>query len=65
MSAKIKKDIAFDSIGEGFWFALKGQNRIGVVVGGNRVYNAERLSGQYVGTKSTKRAAAELLLAAE
>lgn len=65
MSATSSNDIIFDRIGEGFWYVLKGQNRIGLVVGGNKVYNAERLSGQHVGTKTTRRAAAELLLAAE
>lgn len=53
--------ITLEKISEGRWQVRRNGIRVGIVLGGNRVYVAENSSGAFAGRGGTKMQAAALL----
>lgn len=47
--------------GEGRWMVRKDGIRLGLILGGNRIYCAESVNGKFVGRRTTLRGAASIL----
>ena len=57
--------VRMEKEGAGRWLVTHAGIRVGVVMGGNGVYQAQRGNGQFVGNAKTRKDAADLLVSAQ